>query len=188
MQIKEKLDVFYESTIEVAKKESHALLEEYQASIQQEQEEFKSRKSEELEIRFQMEETRIRRELNSRVSREITRQKRELEECQQDKKQKLFAEVKRQLAAYRDSSAYEEYLADKIAMAKEFAGQEEITIYLNRDDAEKKEALEQKCGVLLTMSEQDFGGGIRAVIRSRNVLIDESFSTKLKRELDAYTL
>ena len=56
---------------------------------------------------------------------------------------------------------------------------------LFRSDADKKEALEIKTGTELTVSAMDFGGGVRAVIRSRNILIDESFVTKLEQE-EAY--
>ena len=42
--------------------------------------------------------------------------------------------------------------------------------------------LEAAAGVSLTVSAIDFGGGIRAVIRARNILIDESFVTQLEQE------
>ena len=57
-----------------------------------------------------------------------------------------------------------------------------MIIYINPSDADKKEALEAAAGVSLTVSAIDFGGGIRAVIRARNILIDESFVTKLEQE------
>ena len=40
--------------------------------------------------------------------------------------------------------------------------------------------------VHLTISAEDFRGGVRAVIRSRNILIDNSFSTQLKEQYDKF--
>ena len=57
-----------------------------------------------------------------------------------------------------------------------------MVVYINPSDADKKQGLEQETGVELTVSSIDFGGGVRAVIRSRNILVDESFVTKLEQE------
>ena len=38
----------------------------------------------------------------------------------------------------------------------------------------------------LTVSAEDFRGGVRAVIRSRNILIDNSFKTQLRNEYDKF--
>lgn len=46
--------------------------------------------------------------------------------------------------------------------------------------------LEDATRVHLTISTEDFRGGVRAVIRSRNILIDNSFSTQLKEQYDKF--
>ena len=78
--------------------------------------------------------------------------------------------------------SYKDYLTAKIQMAGEVAGTEPVIIYLDPSDEDKKAELEEKTGAGLTVSEIKFGGGIRAVIRSRNILIDESFLTRLEQE------
>lgn len=187
MQIKEKLEVFRQSTIEVAEQESLSMIEEYQENCRAELEKFRKNKQLEVENLFQMEEAGIRKKLNRTVSEEVTKHKQILEECQQEKRQKLFEEVERQLEAYQDTPEYDQYLIEKIKMAKKFARGEEIIIYINPKDAEKKAFLEAQTQTVLTLSEIDFGGGIRAVIRSKNVLIDESFLTKTEQERNGYT-
>ena len=47
-------------------------------------------------------------------------------------------------------------------------------------------ALEDATGIHLTVSAEDFIGGVRAVIRSRNILIDNSFKTQLRGEYDKF--
>ena len=112
----------------------------------------------------------------------MLRQKRILDNCKREWKEKLIAQAKILLEEYQNTSEYQEYLIAKIKMAKKVAEQEAVLIYINPSDADKKEELEKKTGVDLTVSNIDFGGGIRAVIRSRNILIDESFVTKLEQE------
>ena len=187
MQIKEKLEVFRQSALEVANQQSRTELEAYEADSRQELEWFRKNKQKETESAFQMEEIKLRREINRRVSMELTRQKRILDACQQEKKQKLFEIVEQKLAEYQKTEEYENYLAVQIKKAAEFARTEEIVIYINPTDAEKKQMLEQKTGVKLTVSNIEFGGGIRAVIHSKNILIDESFATRLEQEKNAYT-
>lgn len=187
MQIKEKLEVFRQSTIEVAERESQSIIREYQENSRAELEKFRKNKQIEMENLFQIEEAKIRRKLNRTVSLEFTKQKGILEECQQEKRQRLFEEVERQLEAYQNTPEYDRYLIEKIIMAKKFARGEEVIIYINPKDADKKAFLEEQTKTILTLSEIDFGGGIRAVIRSKNVLIDESFLTKTEQERNGYT-
>lgn len=187
MELMKKLNIFYSSAIEVANKQSNDEMREFKASMELLQEEFKENKKKEMETRCQIEEKMMLRDRNRRVSETVIEQKRKLNLRQQEKKEALFQAVEKKLWDYLKTGEYEEYLVSKICMAKEFARQEEIIIYLNSADGEKKERLEQRTGCALTISNVDFGGGIRAVIRSQNVLIDESFQTKLNQERDAYT-
>lgn len=187
MELTRKLNMFYTSAIEVANQQSHADMEEFTASMEKLMEEFKNQKTEELDSRYRIEEEKLKREENRKISEEATEQKRRLNLHQQEKKQALFARVKEKLSAFRETKDYDAWLVSKIRMAKKFARREEITIYINPDDAGKKEWLEQETGCVLSISEIEFGGGIRAVVRSKNVLIDESVETRLRQEWDAYT-
>lgn len=182
MQIKEKLEVFQKFTINVANSESDMLIREHEEACERETEEFRKNRQIEMEHKFQMEETAIRRELNRKVSEEVVRQKRLLDICKREWEEKLCEKVKDRLKKYQQTEDYQKYLIAKIKMAKEVAGKEEVTVYINPSDEAKKEILEQETGVELTVSAMEFGGGIRAVIRSRNILIDESFMTKLEQE------
>lgn len=187
MQIKEKLEMFRQSVIDVANQESQMELEEYEINCKQELKQFEKNKQQEMELAFQMEETKLRRDINRRVSAEITKQKRILDEAQCQKKQKLFEVVEQKLMEYQKTTAYEEYLTAQIKKAAAFAKGEEIIIYINPTDADRKQRLEQHTGAELTISTMDFGGGIRAVIRSKNILIDESFTSRLEQEKNSYT-
>jgi vacuolar-type H+-ATPase subunit E/Vma4 len=83
---------------------------------------------------------------------------------------------------------YDELLCTQIKNTLEFAQGDEIMIYLNPSDADKKTALEDKTGAVLTVSNRDFIGGTRAVISSRSILIDNSFLTRINEAKSSFTL
>lgn len=106
--------------------------------------------------------------------------KRELSKTQTDLKQRLFQEVEQLLNEYMHTEDYKNLLVSYIEKAAAFAGSEPITIYINPTDESIKAYLEEHTGLLLTISKEDFTGGIRAVIRGRNILIDYSFKGSLE--------
>ena len=61
-----------------------------------------------------------------------------------------------------------------------------MVIYINPSDEGRRSDLENAVGTRLTVSAEDFMGGIRAVIRGRNILIDNSFKTALRNEYDKF--
>ncbi len=82
---------------------------------------------------------------------------------------------------------YKELLVSYIAKAARFADGNPLTIYINSSDEDKKEFLEKRTGMTVTVSEEDFLGGIRSVIPGRNILIDHSFSGALEKEYEEFT-
>lgn len=187
MEMREKMNLFYESAIEVANQQSMEILREHTATMERLFGEYKKHKQDEMDMRYQIEEGKLKREQNRRISEAQTEHKRQLSQHQQEKREALFEVVSRKLKEFCGSGEYDHYLEIKIKQAKCFAGESETEIYLSRQDADRRQALEQRTGCSLLVSQEDFGGGIRAVVRQRNVLIDESFETKLRQEKDAYT-
>ena len=81
--------------------------------------------------------------------------------------------------------------AEKVSAAQQLnmassKAQLEMTIYINPSDADKKEYLEEHTGMRVTVSKEDFKGGIRAVLRQRNILIDHAFKGALEREYQQF--
>ena len=105
---------------------------------------------------------------------------------QQELKDKIFEEAYALVNDYMKTAEYDDFLLRCIHNAIVFANGEEMTIYLNPSDEEKRSSLEDATGIHLTISAEDFTGGIRAVIRSRNILIDHSFKTALRNEYDKF--
>ena len=105
---------------------------------------------------------------------------------QQELKDKVFDEVRILIQDFMKTDAYEDYLVKCIRKAVAFASGDSMTIYINPSDENRIHDLEDASGVRLTISAEDFTGGMRAVIRSRNVLIDNSFKTALHNEYDNF--
>lgn len=187
MEINEKLDIFFEAAIAAANKQSEEILEEQKHTYQQAIEDYEKSKKTGWQARERVIEAKLKKEANRRLSEQATLQKRIYYSVVEQKKKELFALVEEKIKAYRNTQEYETLLIHYIEKVKEFAKGESVTIYLTPSDAEKKEYLEQKTGMPLTMSEEEFIGGIRAVIASKNILIDESFESRLKQERENYS-
>ena len=67
------------------------------------------------------------------------------------------------------------YLAEKINEAKKFAGKDELYIYLSPADSARIHALSARTYFPLQVAKESFMGGIKAMIPSKNILIDYSF-------------
>ena len=57
---------------------------------------------------------------------------------------------------YMKTEAYKELLVSYIAKAARFADGNPLTIYINSSDEDKKEFLEKRTGMTVTVSEEDF--------------------------------
>ena len=70
-------------------------------------------------------------------------------------------------------------LTKKIQEALDFAEDDVITIYIDPSDEALLPALTKHFGFTPVLSKESWMGGMRAVIRSKNILIDNSFATLL---------
>lgn len=182
MTLDEKLNNFYQSAINDATEQSLKMIENYEQSLEKITNEKKETLKEEAEARLQAETDNLLREKNKNLSSESIRLKRELSEKTSEKIDLLFADIEKKLQAYMKTPAYTDFLIKKIEEAVLFAGNDDLTIYINPTDASLKDEIEAKVKKELTISTTDFMGGIRCVIPNRHILIDHSFLSKLKEE------
>ena len=91
-------------------------------------------------------------------------------------KRENFHRSKRLLESFTKTPEYENYLTAKIKEALDFAGNDEITIYLSPEDRSLAEKLQHTTGTAIQLAKDSFLGGIRATIPQKNILIDHSFA------------
>lgn len=179
MTMDEKLQHFYTVSVDEAKIDAQKAIDEHRESLEKMYEEHKEtgRKNAEAEVKAEAE--NVRREVNKALSAEQIHLKKEWSEKQEGLKETLFEEIKKKIAEFKETPQYEEYLIRRIKEAVEFAGGDEIRIFLSAEDQDKKETLMAKTKAELEVAEESFLGGIRAKIPAKNILIDNSFSENL---------
>lgn len=176
MTIDEKLSHFYDITVEEAHAKAAAILEEHREILEKMTEERKALSEENAQAQIKAETANARREINKALSAEQLTIKRDWTKKQNELKEKIFSEVKGLLEAYTKTPEYENYLADRIREALDFAEKDEISIYLSPEDSSLAEKLQQKTGAVIQIAKDSFLGGIQATIPQKNILIDHSFA------------
>lgn len=187
MEINEKLEIFLEAVIDAANKQSGEILNEQKKAYQDTLVEYEKGKQDGMLARKRISEAKIRKEINRAISEQEILLKKQYHQKEEEKTEELFSMVRQKLIEYQKTDEYEQLLVQKILRAKEFAAGEEMTVYIDPADSQRRETLEQKTGCAVTVGREQFMGGIRAVIRSKNVLIDESFAGKLAQERKLYS-
>ena len=180
MTIDEKLQHFYEVSIDEAKEDAAQAIQAHKENLSQMLEEHKQSQRQTADAQVKAEAEHVRREVNKALSAEQITLKRNWSQKQEEMKQKLFAEEKALADKFMQTPEYDDYLCRKITEASSFAEGDEIHIFLSAADKDRLESLKEKTGVSLTVSEEAFTGGIRAEIPGKNILIDDSFSTGLE--------
>lgn len=188
MNLDEKLKLFYESAIDDATKKSVDIIEEYKKSLQTVYEEHKASAEQKAEVTLNTETQKLIQQKNKALSIENLDFRRRLNEKVNNLKEFIFRDVEDKLKEFMKTPEYEELLIKQIKESLQFARGDEILIYLNPSDEDKKPSLEKKTGAAVTISNIDFMGGTRAVIHEKNILIDRSFLTKLEEEKDIFSL
>ncbi len=187
MKTEEKLQHFLDISERDARTEAQELVESCQEELEQNFNSFKEEKDREAENAINAENSRSSREINRRLSTSQMDIKRQWSKKQEELKGQLFQEVKEKLQAFIQTPDYIEYLKKKIRKAIDFAGDDEIRVYLSSGDKELLPSLSADTGVALELSERNFIGGMRAEIEKKNILIDDSFLSAFEKERESFT-
>ena len=186
MTTEEKLQHFYEVSIESAKEEASKAISEYKASLEENLEKHKKEKQAASENQFKIESENAAREINKALSSEHLHIKRRLSKKQQELQEKLFDEVEEMLQTFLATPQYEDWLEEKIKKALEAAGEDQAEIYLSSGAQTLAEEMEKRTGIRPLISQTSFIGGIRAVIPDKNILIDYTLLTMLENEKENF--
>lgn len=188
MTLEEKLDIFYNAAINDATSQSVQIIEEYKENLRKLEKEHEEETLEKAEVSLKNESEYLLRDKNKRISDESLLLRRTITKKTKEHEKAVFQKVETKLTHFMKTPEYIDLLKAEIQYALDYAKGEEIELYINESDAEKKQILEADLHCNIIISNTDFFGGTRAVIRNRNVLIDNSFATKLSEERDSFTL
>ena len=174
--------------MEEARNKSNAMIREYTDALEKIFQEHQEKKRRQADLEIKAETVRLVRENNKRFSEEQIEIKRTMSKRQAEIKEKLFVEVRDMLARFAETREYRQMLVRQLREAIEFAGGEEIILYLDPSDAQSQYSVEAEIGAPVTVSTYSFLGGTRAVLPARNILIDNSFETRLAEAKEHFRL
>lgn len=186
MTLDEKLAHLQAASMEEARAEGNSIMDSYRDALEKVYKEHKEETVKQSELRIKSERINARQQLSQASAKAQLELKRQYGRVSQELKDKIFDETNELIQEYMKTDDYVEFLTACIRKAIVFANQEPVTIYINPTDLAHKDALEAATGTSLTVSHEDFIGGVRTVIRGRNVLIDNSFKTQLRNEYDNF--
>ena len=188
MTLEEKIAHLQTSSMEQARAEGNAIIDAHKEALEKVFEDHRAEALRQSETRIKAETTNARLSLNQAAAKSQLEIKRRQGKVQQELKDKIFEEAASLVNDYMKTEAYNDFLIRCIRQAVHFAGKDPVVIYINPSDEKKRSDLEDATRVRLTISAEDFIGGVRAVIRSRNILIDNSFKTQLRDQYDKFML
>ena len=181
MTTEEKLKYFEESSLEEARKQASAMIEEYKVNLDKVEKEHKATTLRQSDLQLKTESDNLKRNNNMALSKEQLQIKRKITQKQNELKEKLFVEVKQLLEDYMTTSAYQQLLIKQIKNIQKEAGSGKLILYIDPADSDKRSSLQVATGAPVTVSEYSFMGGTRDVLQDRNILIDNSFASKLEK-------
>lgn len=186
MTIEEKLQHFYTASIDSAMQEAQELQNQHQEALDKIFREHKETKDRQMQAHIQAETDNLKREINKTVSARQLEYRRLLSDKTEEIKAQLFSDVENRLMQFKSTPEYLEYLSRRIQEAQDFAGEDSFVVYLDPTDQHRIPELAARFGFAPIVSKESFMGGMRAVIRSKNILIDNSFATLLREAKEEF--
>lgn len=187
MNLDEKISHIQTVSMKEARKEGNEIISGYNEALERIYQKHIDEMTAQSEQRIKSEITHAKLQLNAALSKGALSLKRELNAVQRRIKRDLFSELLKEVQNFMKTEEYDSLLVKYIIKAADYADQHEIKVYINASDADKAEMLEKKTGLKVNISEDDFMGGIRAILPERNILIDYSFQNAIEREYSSYT-
>ena len=186
MTTEEKLKHFQDICMEDARERSARMLDDYMNALESAYEEHTADARRRADMQVEAETEKLEREINKRLSIGQLDLKREFSRRQEELKDKLFVELRDKLANFMETQEYQRLLDRQVKVVKEFAGNEELIVYMDPSDVDKVQRIALHHNASIKISEYSFDGGTRAVIPGKHILIDNSFETKLNEARHAF--
>ena len=187
MKTDEKLNYFYELLTEKARATGEKAIADQETVLKQNFEKYKSDKKKHRDALIRSDAASYQRQLNRTFASEQIEIRRALTEKTDEITSAVFADVSDRLEAFRKSPEYPDYLCKKINQAKSLVDEDAVFLLSPSDESYVKQ-IAAACQVQVRTDRHDFGGGFRVLCTKRNLLIDNSFETRLHEEKDSFVI
>ncbi len=187
MTTEEKIKHIKEVTLLNTQADCDRLLDKYKAHIDRHYNDKMEEAEKKAELKIKATKEDIIKKAKKECANEQLRLKRKISNKQMELKNILKDEIKKQLVEFAKTEEYMMMLEKQIKEILDFAMGNSVNIYLDANDADKKEILESKTNCTLTIFKKQFLGGTMAEIPVKNIWIDNSFESKLDGIMEDYT-
>ncbi|KAA9234367.1 MULTISPECIES: DNA recombination RmuC family protein [Aerococcus] len=181
MKLEEKMAYFKDQVTQQSQAEIDQQINQYRQTLEDDYQKFQEQTDETFAHRLVNEKEALRKENNKAISQIQINQQRELFLTEENMKLTLFQTFTKQIESYQASEAYIEQLKKMLKNIQAYAGREKYDLYIDENDSHLRSQLESYASHPIIISDRPFMGGIRAVLRERQILVDYSFLTFLDR-------
>lgn len=188
MELNEKIDYFNQQVKLQVKEHVDDQVDQYRQTLEADFNDFIKKTDQDFDEQLQANKQAVHKEYNKDISELQIKQQRELYLSENKVKEALFKEFEAAIMEYKESTAYLDQLKEVIRNILDFAQGEKCDIYIDQSDAKLQAELKEAVDHEISLSDRNFLGGIRGVMRERNILLDYSFSSLLNLEDENFTI
>ena len=125
---------------------------------------------------------KLNQERNKKILETKNSYKKELIDLRQEYKNNIFENVEKKLWEFTKTEEYKLYLVEGIKQISN----DDIEIYLSKQDMLHADFIKKETHTDVLSSNEDLIGGFKAIIRNKNMMIDNSFRSKLLEEREKF--
>lgn len=177
-----------DSSIEDTSIKSDKILSQYKQSLDEEFERYKESAVQESEFLKKSKINSTKQQLRKALAKEQLEIKRQITNKQNQIKANVFASVTSKIEEYKKTPEYVQSLKNQITNISSKYIEPDIVFYITVEDSALLDELKNVTNANIIISEVSFMGGIKAVIPSRNMLVDLSLKTKLMEAEEQFTI
>lgn len=189
MNVEEKLAYFTKQIQTEANQNIKEQVDQYQEVLQSDFDQIIADTRKNYINRLVNEKNNIRKQNNKKLAQAQMKQQRDLFIREEELKKIIFKRFTEALEDYKKTDHYVNQLKVMMNSVIDYADNiEKVEIYLDESDANLVDSFKQQTGFDVRVSDRPFIGGVRGVLRQRDILIDYSFETLLERQREQFTL
>lgn len=188
MTIEEKMEHFKNISLENASNKSNDVLTAYKQSLDEQY--AKHIETATIEAKS-VEEARINNvklEAKRALARSQSEIKRDITLKQNKMKSDIFSQVVDKLNDFKKTDEYKALLVKQIESVNNEFPDVDITFYIDSEDTNLLEYLKEITHSTIEISQTSFIGGTKAIIIEKNILVDNTFKSKLSEEQENFVI
>ena len=186
MTINEKLEKFKKCALNEANKQSENILYTCNENISKKMKEHEQNAKKNYKDRIKFESDILISKNNQLLSREAIKVRQGIEEKRKELVDKLFADLEAKLMLYKETEDYYTLLLKQIDIIKKYADEAEIEIFIDKSDTNLKDKLQEKTKLNVEICDKNILGGVKGLVKDKNILIDYSFASRIAEEKDNF--